>query len=330
MEFHPPAGHPAPVRAGTDRQALRRTAEAAGQAAQAQGRRRRHQRLRRGPRGRADLPLHHPVFRGEEAHPAPVAAVHDTGRHPRRLRQPARRRGHEAAGSRRPLPRRGRLAGGHQRHPRHDGLQQQGRRLLQDPGGPRPDAHPGDRDGARGPHPRLRVARLLGSPRHLRRRRRPLRGPLVRPGLQEERTGHRGPRFAPVVRIRRPYHRGRLPRAARQRDRGIQAQHADVPGPVRPDHPAARGQLALRLFRQDHAVPGPVAVRAPQGPDLPAYGFPLPAPGLRRHRAADHARPGRQRIGRGRTGSSPTGASSTTRRSPTTSPSSPPCRCRAN
>ncbi len=44
------------------------------------------QRLRRGPRGRADLPLHRPVRGDQQAHPAPLAAVDDDRRDPRRLR----------------------------------------------------------------------------------------------------------------------------------------------------------------------------------------------------------------------------------------------------
>ena len=51
--------------------------EAAHQAAQAQGRHRRGQRLRRGARGRADLPLHRAAHRREEADRAAVAAVDD-------------------------------------------------------------------------------------------------------------------------------------------------------------------------------------------------------------------------------------------------------------
>ena len=56
------------------------------QAHQAQGCRRHHQRLRRRPRGRADLPLHRPVREGAKADPAPVAAVDDARGDPRRLR----------------------------------------------------------------------------------------------------------------------------------------------------------------------------------------------------------------------------------------------------
>jgi DNA topoisomerase-3 len=47
--------------------------------------------------------------------------------------------------------------------------------------------------------------------------------------------------------------------------------------------PAARGQRALRLFRQEHAGAGPGTVRETQGPDLPADRQPPPARGLPRH-----------------------------------------------
>ena len=58
----------------------------AAEADQAQGRRRADQRLRRGARGRADLPLHRPVREIGQADPAAVAAVDDAGVDPRRLR----------------------------------------------------------------------------------------------------------------------------------------------------------------------------------------------------------------------------------------------------
>jgi DNA topoisomerase III len=76
--------------------------------------------------------------------------------------------GDAPSGGRRALPRRGRLAGRHQRHAGDDRLQQQGRRLLQDHGGPRADADAGDRGRARGEDPAVRAARLLGGARDLR------------------------------------------------------------------------------------------------------------------------------------------------------------------
>ena len=55
------------------------------------------------------------------------------------------------------------------------------------------------------------------------------------------------------------------------RQRGGQAEHAGSAAAVRPDHAAARGQLALRLLGQDHAVARAGAVREAQGADLPAH-----------------------------------------------------------
>lgn len=79
-----------------------------------------------------------------------------------------------------------RLAGRHQRHARHDRLQQQGRRLLQDAGRPGANAHAGHRGRARRAHPPLRAPRLLGSARHLHRRRRLVRRPLDRPQFKKD------------------------------------------------------------------------------------------------------------------------------------------------
>ncbi len=75
-------------------------------------------------------------------------------------------------------------------------------------------------------------------------------------------------------------HRRRGARPAGERERGIQAHHQQLPGAVRPDDAAARGQLALRLQCQDHAVDRPGAVREAQGADLPADRFAPPARGL--------------------------------------------------
>ena len=106
-------------------------------------------------------------------------------------------------------------------------------------------------------------------------------------------------RIAPVVASRRPERGGGLPRATRQRDRGIQALDPDVAGPVRPDLAAARGQRPLRLG-QDHAGAGPDPVRTPQGADLPAYRLALPARGLPEHGQGNHARAGAGRLERRR------------------------------
>ena len=131
-------------------------------------------------------------------------------------------------------------------------------------------------------------------------RRRPVRRPLDRPGLQEGRARPGKARIAPVVASRRPERGGGLPRTARQRDRGIQALDPDVAGPVRPDLAAARGQRPLRLLGQDHAGAGPDPVRTPQGADLPAYRLALPARGLPEHGQGNHARAGAGRLERRR------------------------------
>ena len=61
--------------------------EAAGQAHPAQGRRHADQRLRRRPRGRADLSLHRSVLQSETADAAPVAAIDDAGGDSRGIRR---------------------------------------------------------------------------------------------------------------------------------------------------------------------------------------------------------------------------------------------------
>ena len=73
-----------------------------------------------------------------------------------------------------------------------------------------------------------------------------------------------------VDRSRRRRHPRRGAGPAGHRHRGGQAQQPEQPGPVRPDHAAARGQRPLRLLGQDHAVDRAGAVREAQGADLPA------------------------------------------------------------
>ena len=163
-------------------------AAAAAQAPQAQGRERAGQRLRRGPRGRADLSQHRAVRQDHQADPAAVAAVDDPGRDPRRVRQAAQRRGDAAARRRGRVPVGIRLAGRHQRHARDDRVQFQVGRLPADDGGPCADADAGDPGRARGKDPRLRAPRLLGGARHVPRRRRAVRRPLVRRKIQKETT----------------------------------------------------------------------------------------------------------------------------------------------
>ena len=99
---------------------------------------------------------------------------------PRRLRRPARRRGHAAPRGRGPRPQRGRLAGRHERHPRGH---HQGRLGAQGAlAGPGPDADAGADREPRPGHRRLRARGLLGG-----------RGRASRP---------------PPARLRRPLARG--------------------------------------------------------------------------------------------------------------------------
>jgi hypothetical protein len=107
-------------------------------------------------------------MRKREAHKAPVVAVDDTGRDPGWVRGSASRPGAAAARRRREKPLGGGLAGRHQRHARHDRVQQQGERerFLQDDGGPRADADARDPGRARGAHPRLHVRATTGRCTH--------------------------------------------------------------------------------------------------------------------------------------------------------------------
>ncbi len=178
----------------------------------------------------------------------------------------------------------------------------------------------------------LRRARLLGSARRVRVRRRHLRRPLVRPEVQEGRERPGKARRAPVEQGRGRRDRRRLPRQAGHRHRRIEADHVDGAGAVRPDQPAARSQRPLRLLGQEHAGPGAGAVRKAQGADLPAYRFAPPAGRLHRHGQGNAGRAGReqqlppvrQADHRRAAGSSRTSAFSTTPRSRITSRSSRP------
>ena len=72
--------------------------------------------------------------------------------------------------------------------------------------------------------------------------------------------------------------------------RGGQAEHAGGAAALRPDQPAARGQLALRLLGADDAVDRAGALREAQGPHLPAHRQPRLARGLRRGREVRRSR----------------------------------------
>ncbi len=270
VELRPPAGDPAVLRpeaGGQDQEPPQR----GGQARPPQGRDRTRQRLRRGARGRTDLPPHRAVRRRrqgrpEQARAAPLAAVHDPAGHPRRLRQPALRPADAGPGQRRAQPLRGRLARGHQRHARDDGLQLARRRLLPHHRGPRADPHALARRRARGKDPPVRQPRLLGNPCRLPCRGRRIPRQVVRPAVEEGRRRPRGP-GRPRLELRaRPRDRRRRARQGRHRHRREQAHHPGLAPAVRPDQPAARGQWQVRLLGQDHAGAGAEPVRAPQGP----------------------------------------------------------------
>ena len=201
-------------------------AERDRQAGQAQGRQRADQRLRRRPRGRADLSPDPAARQVEASGQAPLAAEHDAGGDPRRLRAPAQRQADAAAGRRRALPLRGRLAGRHQRHAGDDRVQLARRRLLPDHRRPGADADAVDHGRARGADPEARLARLLGGARDLRGHGRRVRGQVVRPGVEEEPRRRRAARRPPLERGRRAGDRRRGAGRAGQRHRGGQAEHA--------------------------------------------------------------------------------------------------------
>ena len=175
-------------------------AERGGQAGQAQGRDRARQRLRRGPRGRADLPPDRAVRRGGKAPLGkPVRRLWLQSMTPQAIRDgfdsAAQRQADAGPGRRRALALRGRLAGRHQRHARHDRLQLARRRLLPDHRGPRADADAGGGGRARGADPQVRQPRLLGNPRQL---------PAPRPASTRASGSTRRGRRTPTTPRRRP------------------------------------------------------------------------------------------------------------------------------
>ena len=263
MDVYTPAGHPAALRSGADREE-RSAVEGADAAYQAQGCRTTDQRVRRRARRRAHFSLHRAGGEGEATGTPAMAAVDDAGCDSRSVRAIANRRRDDAAGGRRAQPLRGRLAGRHQRHARDDRIQQQGGRLLSDHGRPRADADAGDRRRARGQDPEVRFARLLGSACQLRCKGRNVRRSLVRSEVQEERR-RRCARRALVGCRESDCDRRRVPRQDRHSHRGSKAKHAAGAVAVRPDFFAARSELEIRILREDHVVDRASALRAAQG-----------------------------------------------------------------
>ena len=223
--------------------------------------------------------------KAEQADPAPVAAVDDPRRDPRRLRAAAQRRDDAAAGRRRRLPLRGRLAGRHQRHARDDRVQLEVRRLPPDDRRPRADADARDPGRARGEDPRVRAARLLGGHRHVPRRR-----PASTPAAGSTRSSSKAEDDPDAARRARCGTR-RAPRRSRAKCVGKpgivteegEADDAELAAALRPDEPAARGQRPLRLLGAHDAVARAGALREAQGAHLSANRFARAAGGLPRH-----------------------------------------------
>ena len=120
----------------------------------------------------------------------------------------------------------------------------------------------------------VRAARLLGSARRVRLRRRRLRRPLAR---------HRSSRRTRTIRKSAPSACGARPRPKPSSPPacGKQGNVTEESKPTTSMAPAlfdltvaaARSQRPLRLLGQEHAGPGAGAVRKAQGADLPAYRF---------------------------------------------------------
>ena len=269
------------------------------EAARARGRERGDQRLRRGARGRADLPRDRRGPRLQEADPPPVAAVDDAGRDPRRLRGAAAGPRARGPGQRGRLPRALGLADRDERHARaHQAAQEpQGEDGLV--GGARADAHPGDAGRARARDPGARAAPLLAGQRQLRARGRALHRRVVRPGFRRRRR--RGsPRRPDLRRGARAGDPGACRGPARHRRRDAQALEGIGAAALRSHQPPARGQPPLRLVGAAHALGRPAALRAPQAADLSAHRLALPAERLPRDGARDARHLRRRRPARGR------------------------------
>ncbi len=278
-----PADHPGRVQARPQR---RSGQEAAPRDPPPDGRRRGRadrQRLRRRPRGRADLRLPVRDRAGEEAGPAALALLDDQGRDLRGVRGPAPGRGDEAARGGGPLALRGGLARRHERHPRRLDPAARGvrrRRVAR----PRPDAHARARRAPRGGDPRLQARALLARRGEVRRERRaPLRRPL--PGRQAAAERGRGQGD------RRGLHGQARPDHEAREEGGGRAAAA----PLRPDLAPAPRQHAARLLGAAHALRRPAPLRGAQGAHLPAHELALPD---RRHDPRDQADRGARRAQR--------------------------------
>ena len=163
------------------------------EAARARRRRDRRQRLRRGSRGRADLPRDPRALRLHEADPPALAPVDDRGRDPRRLRPTASRRRTREPRPGRPGPRADGLADRDERdagaHQAPEGSAREGRLV----GGPRADADARAAGRTRARSPRAQRQGLLAAGRHLRIRWSELHRHLVRSGdRRERRRRHQG------------------------------------------------------------------------------------------------------------------------------------------
>ena len=294
VELRPPAGDPAALRPEADRQD-QDAPERGRQAGQAQGRDRADQRLRRRPRGRADLPPDRAVRRRQEPLGKPVQRLwlqsDDAAGDPRRLRRSC------AATS------------------RCCGLADAARcrseaDWLVGINGTRAMTAFNSRDGGfflttvgrvQTPTLSIVVEREEKIRKHVRAR---LLGGARRPSRAEageyegkwfdpkwKKNPTTTPSSAPTASGTRPTRRPSPRRCAASRRRVTeesQAQHAGRAAAVRPDLAAARGQRPLRLLGQDHAVARAGALREAQGADLPADRLARPARGLPAGRQADH------------------------------------------
>ena len=235
---------------------IRSPPQAGPQARQAQGHRPHRQCLRRRPRGRTDLPLHHGNRQNPQARPAALDAVDDQQRHPRSMGAPPQRRANAAPGRCRPVPLRVRLARRPQRDPRVHLLQLPPRRLQHHRRRPRPDAdarHPRrPRGGNPAPSSRPPISRSTppsaSRPANIPASGSTKRGKRTRPPRSPgpSASGTKPP----------PSHQRPLRGQNRHRFRGKESADPDRPAALRPHHPPARGSV----FRQGHPPDRPGAL----------------------------------------------------------------------